>query len=197
VTRLPAILRCGLAVLCAACAPSAAHPLALPAPVELSTLGPGDLFELRVVREDGLPSAYTVAPDGTVDLPYIGRVHVAGLEPQEVSDTVRSELIKQDILRHPVVTVSIREYTSKRVEVLGEVLRPGSLPIQPGLTLVRAITLSGGFSAMAAKGRIVIRRKVKGGVKAATISIDDVLGSRIPDPLLQAGDSIQVEQRVM
>jgi polysaccharide export outer membrane protein len=84
---------------------------------------------------------------------------------------------------------------SKRIEVLGEVMRPGFLSMQPGLTLVRAIFLVGGFSAMAAKTRIVIRRRVKGGVKAATISIEDVLDSRIPDPLLQTGDSIQVDQR--
>lgn len=74
-------------------------------------------------------------------------------------------------------------------------MRPGFLSIHPGLTLVRAISLVGGFSAITAKTRIVIRRRVKGGVKAATISIDDILDSRIPDPLLQAGDSIQVDQR--
>jgi protein involved in polysaccharide export with SLBB domain len=93
-------------------------------------------------------------------------------------------------------SVSVKEHSPKRVEVLGEVMRPGSLSMQPGLTLVRAISLVGGFSAMAARTRIVIRRRVKGGVvKAVPISIEEVLDGRIADPLLQVGDSIQVDQR--
>jgi polysaccharide biosynthesis/export protein VpsN len=194
--RLSALVLSAALPCVSACAPPV-RTLALPAPIELSTLGPGVLFELRVMREDGfsIEFGYVVAPDGTVDLPYVGRTHVAGLEPQDVAEAVRSELIKLGILSEPIVSVSVKEYTSKRIEVLGEVMRPGSLSMQPGLTLVRAISLVGGFSAMAAKTRIVIRRKVKGGTRAATISIEDVLDSRIPDPLLQAGDSIQVDQR--
>jgi protein involved in polysaccharide export with SLBB domain len=199
----PLILRLSALVLSAAlsCASACAPPAraqALPAPIELSTLGPGVLFELRVMREEdgfSIGFGYVVAPDGTVDLPYVGRMHVAGLEPQEVAEAVRSELIKRGIKRgilsEPIVSVSVKEYTPKRIEVLGEVMRPGSLPMRPGLTLVRAISLVGGFSAMADKTRIVIRRR---GVKA-TISIEGVLDGRIPDPLLQFGDSIQVDQR--
>jgi protein involved in polysaccharide export with SLBB domain len=194
---LRALALCGsLSLLAPACA-SAARPLALPAPVELTTLSPGDVFDLRIVREEGLPTAFTVAPDGSVDLPYVGRTQVAGLEPQEVSDAVRRALIEGEILRRPIVTVSVREYTSKRVEVLGEVQHPGSIPLQPGMTLLRAISLSGGFSPMAAKGSVTVRRRVKGKTRAATVSVQDIIENRAEDPLLQAGDSINVDQRFM
>jgi polysaccharide biosynthesis/export protein VpsN len=89
------------------------------------------------MREDGFSIGfeYVVAPDGTVDLPYVGRMHVAGLEPQEVAEGVRSELIKRGF-SEPIVSVSVKdkEHTSKRIEVLGEVMRPGSLSMQRGLT---------------------------------------------------------------
>ena len=179
----------------AACGPPP-RPINLPAPIEVTTLGSGDVFELRIVGEEKLPFTFTVAPDGTVDLPYIKRVRAEGLEPQELAEMVRKKLIEREILTDPTVTVSIKEYASKRVEIIGEVQKPGSLPMVPGMTLLRAISMAGGFNTMANKGRVTIRRKVKGGTKAAAVSVEDIIQNRIPDPALQAGDSINVEQKV-
>jgi len=172
------------------------RPVDLPRPVEATTVGTGDVIELHIVGEDKLPPFYTVASDGTVDLPYVKRVHVAGLEPQQISDTVRKALMAGEILTDPSVSVSVKEYNSKRVEVLGEVQKPGSFPLQPGMTLLRAISMAGGFNSIANKGHVTIRRKVKGGTRAATVSVDDIIANKIPDPPLQAGDSINVDQRV-
>jgi polysaccharide export outer membrane protein len=63
------------------------------------------------------------------------------------------------------------------------------------MTLLRAITIAGGFTNMARKNEVTIRRKVKGGTKAAAISVESILDNSIPDPPLQAGDSIFVPQR--
>jgi protein involved in polysaccharide export with SLBB domain len=189
------ILLLTVAVATAACG-APPRPIRLPAPVEVTTLGSGDVFELRIVGEEKIPTMFTVSPDGTVDLPYIKRTHVAGLEPQEVAEVVRKRLVEKEILNDPTVSVSIKEYNSKRVEIIGEVQRPGSLSMVPGMTLLRAISMSGGFNAMANKGKVTIRRKVKGGVKADTVSVEDIIQNRIPDPPLQAGDSINVEQKV-
>jgi protein involved in polysaccharide export with SLBB domain len=190
----PLSLLIAAAIALAACGPPP-RPVDLPQPIEVTTLGAGDVFELRIVGEEKLPVSYTVAPDGTVDLPYIKRVHTEGLEPQELADVVRKKLIEKEILTDPTVTVSIKEYNSKRVEIIGEVQKPGSLPMVPGMTLLRAISMAGGFNTMANKGRVTIRRKVKGGTKAAPVSVEDIIQNRIPDPALQAGDSINVEQR--
>src|SRR5262249_9577732 len=121
------------------------RPIELPPPVEVTTLGVGDVFEMHIVGEDKLPSSFTVAPDGSVDLPYIKRVQVAGLEPQEVSALIRKRLIEGAVLVDPSVSVSMKEYNSKRVEVIGEVSKPGSIPLAPGMTLLRAISIAGGF----------------------------------------------------
>ena len=132
-----------------------------------------------------------------MDLPYIKRTKVLGLEPQQVAEVVRKRLIEEDVLTDPTVSVSIKEYNSKRVEILGEVARPGSVPLQPGMTLLRAISLCGGFNGVANKNRVTIRRRIKdGGTRAATISAEEIIANKIPDPMLQAGDSVNVEQRV-
>ncbi len=172
-------------------------PAQLPPPTSNTTVGIGDVFEMRIVREDNLPTMFTVAPDGTVDLPYIKRVHVAGLEPQKIADIARQQLIEQDYLTDPIVSVSVKEYNSKRVEVLGEVARPGSLRFEPGMTLLRAISLVGGFNPMAAKDNVTIRRKLEGGdTRAVTLSVQDIIDNQTPDIPLQAGDSINVAQRI-
>src|SRR6185437_8811748 len=164
--------------LAAACGPPP-KPLDLPQPVEVTTLGVGDVFEVHVVGEPTLPVAYTVAPDGTIDFPYIKRIQVAGLEPQDLASLIRKKLVDGQILSDPSVSVSMKEYNSKRVEVIGEVAKPGSIPLVPGMTLLRAISIVGGFTAMARRTDVAVRRKVKGGTRAATVSVQDIIDNRI------------------
>ena len=81
----------------------------LPDPVESTTLGPGDVFQMQIVGEKELPQEYQIASDGTVDLPYIHTVKVAGLEPQQVSRLVRDRLVADKILTDPSIVVSVKE----------------------------------------------------------------------------------------
>jgi len=184
-----------VALLLAMSCGSTAKRVDLPPPIESTTIGVGDVIELHVVGEDKLPTSFTVASDGTVDLPYIKTVKIAGLEPQQVAQLVRAKLMEDQILTDPSVSISIKEYNSKRIEVLGEVQKPGSFPLQPGMTLLRAISLAGGFNNIANRERITIRRRVGSRTKAATVSAEDIMDNRIDDIPLQAGDSIDVKQR--
>jgi polysaccharide biosynthesis/export protein VpsN len=168
----------------------------LPAPLQSTTLGPGDLFTLEVVGEKDLPKEFQVASDGTVDIPYIHRMEVQGLEPQEIARSVRQRLIDQKILTDPSVIVSVKEYNSKRVTVLGEVKKPGSFPLTTGMTLVQAISDAGGLSAIANGDRVNLTRKDKGSATTVVLSFDAITAGRSPDIPLQAGDQVFVNERV-
>lgn len=168
----------------------------LPDPVESTTLGPGDLFTMDVVGESDLPRDFQVASDGTVDFPYVHRLRVQGLEPQEVARAVRERLIAQRILTDPSVIVSVKEYNSKRVTVLGQVQRPGSFPLTPGMTLVQAISNAGGLNAIANGERVNLTRKDRGSTTTVVLSFDSITEGRSPDIPLQAGDQIYVHERV-
>lgn len=195
VARLWAVLCLLICCLVVACGAPPKQPN-LPVPVESTTIGVGDVFEVRIVGEDKLPNTFTVASDGTADLPYIKTVKVAGFEPQQVAQLVRKKLIEDQILTDPSVSVSIKEYNSKRIEVLGEVQKPGSFPLMPGMTVLRAISLAGGFTNIANKDRVTIRRRVEGKrTQAVVVSVEDIMDNRIDDIPLQAGDSIDVKQR--
>jgi polysaccharide biosynthesis/export protein VpsN len=168
----------------------------LPPVMESTTLGPGDIFQMQIVGEKDLPAEYQIASDGTVDLPYVHRLHVAGLEPQQVARLIRQELMKKKILTDPSVVVSAKEYNSKKVTVLGQVQKPGSFPLTPGMTLIQALSLAGGLTSIANKDRVNLTRKVKNGARTVVLSVEAVTEGRSPDIPLQAGDSIYVHERV-
>jgi polysaccharide export outer membrane protein len=168
----------------------------LPDPVESTTLGPGDVFTMDVVGEPDLPRDFQVASDGTVDFPYVHRLRVQGLEPQEVARAVRERLIAQRILTDPSIIVSVKEYNSKRVTVLGQVQRPGSFSLTPGMTLVQALSLAGGLNAIANGERVNLTRKDRQRATTVVLSFDSITDGRSPDIPLQAGDQIYVHERV-
>ena len=168
----------------------------LPAATEKSVLGPGDIFTLEVVGEKDLPREYQVAADGTVDLPYVHTVKVVGLEAPEVARLVRKRLIEQKILTDPSVIVQVKEYHSRRVTLLGQVAKPGSFPYTVGLTLVQAVSLAGGLTAIAHDDRVNLTRKTDTGTRTAVISIDSIMEGKSPDIPLQPGDRIYVHERL-
>lgn len=198
--RLPSIrlvLAFGLALVLAACARSHPGPPNLPPPTPSTTVGPGDLFEVDVLGEKDLPKEYRVQPDGTVDFPYVDRITVAGLEPQQIEELIKKQLVQKKILVDPQVTLVVKQYNSKKVSVIGAVQKPGSLPWSEGMNLVDAISLTGGLTSIADGDHVRITRLVGGGkTVTATVSIDDITDGKLADIPLQAGDTIKVDQRV-
>jgi polysaccharide export outer membrane protein len=195
--RARLLLLCTGLEIAAACGPAIDNSrVRLPDPVESTTLGPGDVFTMDVVGEPDLPRDFQVASDGTVDFPYVHRLRVQGLEPQEVAREVRERLIAQRILTDPSIIVSVKEYNSKRVTVLGQVQRPGSFSLTPGMTLVQAISNAGGLNAIANGERVNLTRKDRQSTTTVVLSFDSITDGRSPDIPLQAGDQIYVHERV-
>jgi protein involved in polysaccharide export with SLBB domain len=168
-------------------------PKNLPVP-ELSTVvGPGDLFEVSVLGEKDLQKDFRVQPDGTVDFPYLDRLQVGGLEPQEIEELLKKQFIEKKILTNPQVTVVMKQYGSKKVSVLGAVNKPGSLPWTEGMKLVDAISLAGGLTSLGDGNGIILTRKIKTGTVTAQISFEAIAEGSQPDVPLQAGDTINVK----
>lgn len=172
-------------------------PLPLSSAGERTTLAPGDVFQLKIVGEKELPEEYQVASDGTVDLPYIHTLKVTGLEPQEVARLIRERLIEEKVLSDPAVVVSVKEYVSKRITLLGEVQKPGSFPVSPGLTLIQAVSMAGGLTSIANKEQVRLTRMAKDGTtNTVVLDISAITEGDAPDIPLQPGDRIYVKERI-
>jgi protein involved in polysaccharide export with SLBB domain len=169
----------------------------LPPPAQSTVVGPGDLFEVSVMGEKDIPKTFRVQPDGSVDFPYVDRLMVAGLEPQQIEEAIKKALVDRKILSDPQVTLVVTQYNSKKVSIVGAVQKPGSIPWAEGMKLVDAISLSGGLTALADGDHVRITRTVAGNkTVTATVSVDDITDGKLGDVPLQAGDTIKVDQRV-
>jgi polysaccharide export outer membrane protein len=160
-------------------------------------IGPGDLFKVSVLGEKDLPAEYRVQPDGTIDFPYLDRLQVAGLEPQQIADLIKKGLVDRKILADPQLTLVVTQYNSKKISIVGAVSKPGNLPWTEGMKLVDAISLAGGLTSLGDGDHVRITRLVgPNKTVTATVSVDDITDGKLGDVLLQAGDTIKVDQRV-
>jgi protein involved in polysaccharide export with SLBB domain len=177
------------------CARGAASLPPATAPVDDTTLGTGDVFEVRVYGEPELTGRYRVAQDGTIDYPLVGRVVVAEREPTEVADALREALQAGEYLRDPQLSVMVVEYNSKKITVMGAVASSGQYPLTAGLTLVQAISLAGGFNALANPGETTVTRRVDGELQRFRVDADAASRGRAADFVLRAGDIVFVPER--
>jgi len=161
-----------------------------------TTLGPGDVFSVRVFGEEALSGDHQVAPDGTIDFPLLGAVQVNGLEPPDVATTLETELRDRDLLRDPHVSVYVQQYASKRISVVGAVADPGAFPLEPGMTVVQAISMAGGFSSLADRNGTVVTRRVEGKTVRYRVPVERVSKGQAEDIEVAAGDIIFVPERL-
>lgn len=195
--RLVCVWLCVIAASVSGCASGGGGPrVALAPPVERNVLGPGDTFTMEIVGEKDLPHDYQVASDGTVDLPYIHTLHVADLEAQEVARLIRARLISDKLLTDPSVVVQVKEYASRHVTMLGQVAKPGSFPLLPGMSLIQAISQAGGLTAVASSSHVNLTRKTAKGQQTVEVDVGAITEGKAPDIPLQAGDQIYVHERL-
>jgi protein involved in polysaccharide export with SLBB domain len=196
VLRVARVLVLALVALVVGCANRPPPPKNLPVPMQSTTVGPGDVFEVFVVGEKDLPKEYRVQPDGTVDFPYIDRLDVNGKEPQDIARLIKDQLEKKQILRDAQVSLIVKQYNSKRVTVIGQVSKPGSIPWTEGMKLVDAVSQSGWFTPLADSNHVILNRNgADHKTVTAVISVDAITDGAQQDIPLQAGDTIKVEQR--
>ena len=139
------------------------------------------------------PYGQTVASDGTIFFPFVGRMQAAGKTVSDIRGELAARLVPY--IRNPQVDVRVLSFRSQKVQVTGEVKSPGPLAISDvPLTLVDAITRSGGSTSIADIQRVRLTRNKQLYVLDADSLLDK--GDTRQNVMLQAGDIINVPDRV-
>jgi polysaccharide export outer membrane protein len=142
-----ALLTPGTALAAASPAPAApggGTAPAVSAPVSPGyAIHPGDQLNVQVYGEQSLTQTVVVLPDGTITLPLVGKVQVAGKTPNEAGAAVTAALSKY--LRHPVVNVAVATQGQLNVMVLGDVKTPGKYQVRSNARIADAIAAAGGL----------------------------------------------------
>ncbi len=190
------LIGCLFLALLEACTPHKTSKLPEQPPAEDTTLGSGDVFEVRVFGEKDLTGDYQVAADGTILFPFLGSVDVGGREASQVATLIAERLAAGGYMKQPQVSVFLKQSNSKRVSVLGAVAKPGTFPIVPGMTLVHAVSQAGGFTPLASKDETVITRRVQGKLERYRVEVSRVTRGDAEDFPLRPGDIVFVPERV-
>ncbi len=162
------------------------------------TVGPEDVLEISVWRNDDLSKVVTVRPDGVLSLPLVGDIKAAGLTPSELRDSIVDHL--KEFQETVVVSVIVLEVNSLNVFILGEVAKPGSYTLKRRTSVLQAIAIAGGFTQYASKNKMVLVREetineAGKGAEKIRIRFDDLVkvGSKQNNKyLLRPGDTIFV-----
>ncbi len=165
---------------------------------ESYTVGVDDILEISVLQPDEILRVVTVAPDGTITFPYIGTMRVEGSTIPEIQEKIKDAL-SDGYMRFPVVVVSLRESRSRKFFVYGEVMRPGSYSLVENTTVLRAISMAGGFTKFGSSSRVKVLRPRRNGAGYETLKIDirKVMdGDSQEDLPLMAGDMVVVSEGI-
>ncbi len=120
-------------------------------------IGPEDVLEISVWREDALKKEALVRPDGGISYPLIGDVQAAGRTVHEIRGEIAKRLEK--FIPDPVVSVAILKVGSQRIYVLGKVAKPGDFPIGRYVDVLQALSMAGGLTQFADGNEIRIMRR--------------------------------------
>lgn len=157
-------------------------------------IGPEDVLEVVVWKDEDLSSEVLVRPDGKISLPLIGDLEVEGLTVAEVGEAIEARLA--EFKKSPDVTVVVQEVNSYSVYVMGEVASPGRWQLKSYLTVLQVIALAGGFSEFAKTDKIFVLRKLPetGGEVRLDFDYGEVIEGKNPaqNVVLIPGDTIVV-----
>ena len=159
------------------------------------TLGVDDVFAVKVVGEPDWSGEYRVGLDGTIDYPYLGRLKILGLRPGELQEELTRRL-RDGYMKNPQVTIHVKELNSRKIVVLGQVEKPGSVVYFPRMTIVDTIAAAGGFTDLAAKNTVRVRRERNGKVFSQSYRVADISEGRQPNVIMLPGDVVVVEERL-
>jgi polysaccharide biosynthesis/export protein len=148
-------------------------------------LGPGDVLEISVWKDDALTRDVAVRPDGKISFPLIGDVVASGKSVEELRVVIQEKL--RTYVPDAPVSVLTKQINSTQVYVVGKVNQPGAYLMSQQLTVMQLLAMAGGLNAFADQGKILILRQNGEKQEAMNFDYKRVSGGRELDlniPLL-------------
>ena len=155
-------------------------------------IGPEDILTVTFWREKDLTADVVVRPDGKISLPVLNDMQAAGLTPEQLAKDVETAAAKY--LNEARVTVIVKEIHSRKVFVVGEVGKPGSIQLGSDMTVLQVLAEAGGLLEHARRSGIAIVRNENGQERRFTFNYNDAVKGKRPEQniKLQPGDTVIV-----
>ena len=158
-----------------------------------TVIGGDDLLKVSVFGVQAFNEEVRVSAKGTISLPLIGDVHVAGLTTGEAQSLIQEMLIKGNFMLNPQVSVFEKEYASEGVSVLGEVQKPGVYPMLGVHRLFDVLSLAGGMTPKAGSSVTITHRDDPEKPREVTFG-GDVSRASAANIEIRPGDTVAVSK---
>ena len=160
-------------------------------------LGPGDQLQIDIFGYSEASYTKTVSPEGAISISQIGMVQVGGLTISSASEKIRKALIAKYAgiggnAPNTTVSITLRQFRTIQVNILGEVGTPGTYRVSPFSTVINALHVAGGVTE---NGTLRAIKVVRGGTQVALVDIYGYLleGRSDSDIVLKEGDVVLVQ----
>ena len=150
-------------------------------------IGPEDMLQISVWKNEAMTRTIPVRPDGKISLPLLNDVQAAGLTALELREVLAQKL--GEYIPSPEVSVIVSDVRSFKVSVIGEVARAGRFELKSSTSVLDALALAGGFTPFAARSRIVILRPAGTTMKKIPFNYNKLAGAQ-ENFYLQNGDIV-------
>ena len=154
-------------------------------------IGAEDVLDVSVWQEPNVSRSVPVRPDGKISLPLVNDIQAAGLTPMQLAASITQKL--EQFLTKPQVTVTVTAINSQKVFVIGEVARPGPMPLLPNMTALQALSTAGGPTQFADQKHAYVMRHEGGKDSTYPVNYRNLLrGDTRGNIILKAGDTVVV-----
>ncbi len=155
-------------------------------------IGPGDVLDISIWKDEALTKSVLVLPDGRISFPLIGILNAAGKTLPDLKKEIEVKISKY--LTDPVLTVGVNQVNSMIIYIIGRVNAPGKFILNSNVNVLQALAMAGGLNPFAKKSSIKIFRQDGGKTESFPFNYDEVVrGSRLDQNItLQRGDVLVV-----
>ena len=161
-------------------------------PVADYVIGPGDVLDISVWKEQALTKLVTVLPDGKISFPLIGPITAGGKTLYQLSKELEKKLAR--FVPDLNLSVLVHQVNSYMVYVIGRVNKPGRFVLNANIDVMQALAMAGGLNPFAEQGNVKIFREAPGGKKIFEFDYNDVANGKKLEQniMLKRGDMIVV-----
>ncbi|HNV87161.1 MAG TPA: polysaccharide biosynthesis/export family protein [Candidatus Omnitrophota bacterium] len=150
-------------------------------------IGREDVLDVSVWGSQDLTQTVTVSSDGTFSYPILGNVPAAGLTPEQIANDIQEKLA-QGYVKDPKVSVTVKEYNSKKILVFGEVEKPGLYKLKGKVPLLELLFMVGGVKPDAKRMTVIRPLNVDQGGEAVPAAMDTTFAKEGKEDSAQAID---------
>jgi polysaccharide biosynthesis/export protein len=172
-------------------------PTSAPAPAGVAlppgyVIGPEDVLTIVVWREKDMSTDAVVRPDGQISVPLLNDLQAAGLTPDQLKAAIEKAALK--LMAEPNATVIVKAINSRKVHIVGNVIKGGTYPLAGDMTVLQLIAQAGGLQEWADAKHISVMRKQDGKDVALKFNYKDVVKQKNlqQNVLLKPGDTVIV-----